>query len=113
MSKAPPPPFPPPTEVPTLGYPSPPPAKPKPASQTTRTVPVSIDPCLEKREPGEPMFILLARDSAATETIEAWCRYRTHEIEEGTRPDTSDERNHIAQVMAKAEAFRAWRKVHR
>lgn len=29
MSKAPPPPFPPPTEVPTLGYPSPPPAKPK------------------------------------------------------------------------------------
>lgn len=37
-----------------------------------RVVPVSIDPCLEKREEGEPMFILLGRDSAAPEAIEAW-----------------------------------------
>ena len=74
-----------------------------------KTVPVSIDPCLEKRELDEPMFILLARDSVAPSTIDWWCRQREREIADGLRPDTKDERDHIAQVRAKADAFRAWR----
>lgn len=78
-----------------------------------RTVAVSIDPCLEKREPDEPMFILLGRDSAAPKTIEAWCRQREIEIGIGLRPDTDDERNHIQQVRAKAFAFREWRSANR
>lgn len=80
---------------------------------TERMVPASLDPCLEKREPDEPMFILLARDSAAPETIEEWCRRREYEITTGLRPDTEDERDHIHQVRHKVGAFRAWRSAHR
>jgi hypothetical protein len=76
-------------------------------------VPVSIDPCLEKREPDEPMFILLARDSAAPATIEFWCLRRITEIDDGLRPDTEQERAHIQEVWEKAKAFRAWRKKHK
>jgi hypothetical protein len=72
-----------------------------------------IDPCLVKREPGEPMFILLARDSAAPDTIEDWCMRRYAEIRSGARPDTPQERAHIDEVLAKVAVFRAWRKANR
>lgn len=76
---------------------------------TERTVPVSIDPCLAKREPDEPMFILLARDSCAVPTMDFWCNQREREIWDGLRPDTPEEREHIKQVRQKADAFRQWR----
>lgn len=72
-----------------------------------------IDPCLEKREPDEPMFILLARDSAAPATIERWCELRLMEIWTGARPDTPEEHEHIRSVRAKADQFRAWREANR
>lgn len=80
---------------------------------TTRMVPVNIDPCLEKRENGEPMFILLARDSTAPIAMDMWCGVREHEIETGRRPDTPQEHEHIAQVRQKVEEFETWRKKHR
>ena len=78
-------------------------------NMTERTVPVSIDPCLAKREPDEPMFILLARDSCAVPTMDFWCNQREREIWDGLRPDTPEEREHIKQVRQKADAFRQWR----
>ncbi len=78
-----------------------------------RMVPASIDPCLEKREPDEPMFILLGRDSAAPSTIETWCSLRANEIMTGARPDTDEEWDHVRQVRVKAKAFREWRDANR
>jgi hypothetical protein len=80
---------------------------------TEHMVPASIDPCLEKREPDEPMFILLARDSSAPETMEFWCREREAEIRLALRDDTQQEREHIEQVRAKVGACRVWRKINR
>lgn len=82
-------------------------------SEDQTWVPASLDPCLKKCEPGEPMFILLARDSAVPDTIEWWCQKRLHEIHVGSRPDTPEEREHIAQFMRKADIFREWRKINR
>jgi hypothetical protein len=76
---------------------------------TERMVAASLDPCLEKREDDEPMFILLARDSVAPRVLEVWCHEREVEIGSGVRPNTPEEQQHIAQVRAKADAFRAWR----
>jgi hypothetical protein len=78
-----------------------------------RMVPVTLDPCLAKQEPGEPMFILLGRDSAAPEAIEQWCAARSREITSGRRPDTEEEWDHIRQVLRKAEHFREWRAANR
>ena len=84
-----------------------------PETAPERMVPASLDPCLEKREQDEPMFILLARDSAAPAAIEAWCRARAIEIERGQRPGTEAEWSHINQVSEKAIVFRTWRKANR
>lgn len=73
----------------------------------------NIDPCLEKREHDEPMFILLARDSAAPNTILIWCKLREDEIRNGTRLDTQEEHEHITEVRQKANLFREWRKANR
>ena len=72
-----------------------------------------LDPCLEKREPGEPMFVLLARDAAAPVTLEHWASVRQNWISYGVWPDTAEEREHIAEVLRKADTFRAWRREHR
>jgi hypothetical protein len=80
---------------------------------TPRMVPASLDPCLEKRELDEPMFILLARDSAAPLAIETWCNCREAEIARGLRPDTTEEWTHIKQVRGKVGIFMRWRKEHR
>jgi len=72
-----------------------------------------LDPCLVKREPGEPMFLLLARDSAAPRAMECWADNREIEIGRGLRPDTPQERAHISEVRAKVVTFRAWRKANR
>ena len=79
----------------------------------SETMDEPVDPCILKREPGEPMFVLLARDSAAPETLERWAILRTDEIVEGKRPNTEQEHAHIAEVRAMARAFRKWRKQHR
>lgn len=72
------------------------------------------DPCIDKREPGEPMFVLLARDSAAPLTMEFWSRERHSEIFiEGKRPNTDQERAHIVNVRDLVDEFRAWRKANR
>lgn len=71
------------------------------------------DPCLAKREPNEPMFVLLARDSCAPATLEFWCQARQAQIATGVRPDTEGERAHIAEITARAAEFRAWRAAHR
>jgi hypothetical protein len=72
-----------------------------------------LDPCIVKREQDEPMFVLLARDSSAPETIERWCELRLAEIERGAHPDTPDEHEHINEVFRKAATFRAWRAANR
>jgi hypothetical protein len=68
-----------------------------------------LDPYLEKRQPGEPMFILLGRDSAAPNTLEWWADLREAEISHGLRPDNDQERQHIAEVRRKATEFQNWR----
>ncbi len=70
---------------------------------------LTTDPCLVKREPGEPMFVLLARNSSTPETMEKWCDLRANEIARGVRPDTTQERDHIEEVRGKAAVFRSWR----
>lgn len=74
---------------------------------------MALDPCLAKREADEPMFILLARDTAAPGAIEKWCEERELGITTGRRPDTPHERQHIDEVRAKVRMFNAWRKEHR
>jgi hypothetical protein len=71
------------------------------------------DPCIEKREESEPMFVLLARDTAAPYVVEYWANFRQHQINIGERPDTPEERQHIAEVREKVKEFRAWRAVNR
>jgi hypothetical protein len=71
------------------------------------------DPCIDKREDGEPMFVLLGRDSAAPDTMACWYFERLAEINKGLRPDNTEERNHIATIREKAKAFREWRKANR
>lgn len=73
----------------------------------------SLDPCLSKREPEEPMFVLLGRDSAAPYAIVQWCLTRANEIRSGRRPDTTEEWSHIKDVRAKTAAFADWRSKNR
>jgi hypothetical protein len=76
-------------------------------------VSVPADPCLAKREPDEPMFILLGRDTVAPAILMEWCHQREMEMLRGTREDTEEERSHIADVRAKVAEFRTWRAEHR
>jgi hypothetical protein len=71
------------------------------------------DPCLVKREEGEPMFVLLARDSTAPAVMEKWCALRDREIQQGTRPNSDEEVEHVFAVRQKIIEFRRWRRVHR
>ena len=73
----------------------------------------ATDRCLAKREPGEPIFSLLARDSTGPDTIEGWCRLREAEIANGTRRDDEGQRADIAEARERAEEFRAWRLANR
>lgn len=74
---------------------------------------MNIDPCLEKRLPDEPMFVLLGRDSAAPAAIEAWCVARESEILSGKRALNSEELAHIRQVRQKVSEFNVWRSKNR
>ena len=74
---------------------------------------LSADPCLEKRKAGEPVFVLLARDSAAPSAMETWCRVRMNAIRNGFHNNTDEERDQVRSVALKAEQFRAWRSANR
>jgi hypothetical protein len=71
------------------------------------------DPCIDKRDDGEPMFVLLGRDSAAPTTIDHWCYYRDLEIRLCGRSDNKQERLHITDVRKIADAFHRWRNANR
>jgi hypothetical protein len=72
-----------------------------------------VDPCLAKREEGEPMFILLGRDTVAPAILSEWCHRREMEILAGQRADTEEERTHVAEVRAKVREFVTWRAANR
>jgi len=68
----------------------------------TKNSPGAFD-CYAKAEPDEPMFILLARDLAASQTIHAWITAR---IRSGkNRPDDPQ----IAEARECANAMLNWR----
>lgn len=71
------------------------------------------DSCILKREEGEPMFVLLARDSAAPQVMERWCEIREGEMKQGIRPDSDEEAEHLFAVRQKVIEFRRWRRAHR
>jgi hypothetical protein len=73
----------------------------------------TLDPCLAKRQHGEPFFVLLGRDPAAIRAMNVWCDERRAEIAVGTRPDTDEEHEHIVQVRKKVAEFSVWLKVNR
>lgn len=61
------------------------------------------DPCLNKAEDDEPIFVLLARDETAPGTIEVWCT-----LNRGIQPPEK-----IVEAFEHAETMRQWRKEHR
>lgn len=75
---------------------------------------------LEKAEPGEPMFPLLARDACAPATITEWCRLRRNlayrNYGESTNPKDelrlAAELQQCAHAEEKALQMQAWRENH-
>lgn len=65
--------------------------------------------CLAKALPGEPMFVLLARDLAAPTVIRAGARKRQEHILDGLLLDTPEERAHVQAAYAIASAMEDWR----
>jgi hypothetical protein len=76
----------------------------------TKNKPGEFD-CYGNAEPDEPMFILLARDAAAPELVEAWANRRLAMINEGLKPES--DKPMITEARQCAEAMRAWRKANR
>jgi hypothetical protein len=76
----------------------------------TKTDPGKFD-CYGNAEPDEPMFILLARDLAAPETVEAWANKRVDMIEAGLKPHSDWKM--IDEARECANKMRDWRKANR
>jgi hypothetical protein len=76
----------------------------------TKNKPGDFD-CFGNAEPDEPMFILLARDPAAPELVEAWASRRLAMINDGLKPES--DKAMITEARQCAEAMRAWRRENR
>lgn len=76
----------------------------------TKNKPGDFD-CYGNAEPDEPMFILLARDPAAPELVEAWANRRLAMINDGLKPES--DKAMITEARQCAEAMRAWRRQNR
>ena len=75
----------------------------------TKNNPGEFD-CYENAEPDEPMFVLLARDPAAPELVEAWANRRLALINEHLKPES--DKAMIVEARECAEAMRKWRREH-
>lgn len=65
------------------------------------------DGCFHKALDDEPMFVLLARDTAAPTTVRAWADEREAEIHAGKRP--SSDMRQISEARATADKMEQWR----
>lgn len=72
--------------------------------------------CLDKREPDEPVFVLLGRDRASSATIKIWATLWLQEISLGLRPESDraqiTEALKIATDMELFERDRRQRREH-
>lgn len=64
--------------------------------------------CYAAALPDEPMFILLARDTAFSAIVTEWARFRRHEIVTGERPAT--DMAMVEEATDCAAAGRRWRR---
>ena len=64
--------------------------------------------CYANALPDEPMFILLARDQRAPETVRHWADKRAMDVRAGRKP-ASDMRM-VREARECAAAMRVWRK---
>ena len=64
-----------------------------------------VDPCLIKKKPDEPMFVVLGRDPIGHMLLTRWCELRVEAINNGALPDNNQERDHIADVAKIADNF--------
>jgi hypothetical protein len=72
------------------------------------------DPCIDKRQEGEPMFVLLGRDIHAQLAINAWINSREMELERFHFSNRDAEIAHIDSVKSIFAAFNTWwRKANR
>lgn len=76
----------------------------------TKNDPGQFD-CYANAEADEPMFVLLARDPAAPELVEAWANRRLVMIHDGLKPDS--DRSMIQEARECADKMRAWRRANR
>lgn len=67
--------------------------------------------CYANAESDEPMFILLARDVAAPETVEAWANARVCLIQAGDKPQSDIAI--VKEARECADKMRAWRAANR
>lgn len=63
--------------------------------------------CYAHAAPDEPMFILLARDECAPDTIRSWCAYR---VSVGQNKPGDDK---LTEAYACADAMDAWLKTEK
>lgn len=83
----------------------------------TKNQPGSFD-CYEHAEDDEPMFVLLARDRCAPETVRAWAAAREDQLslragDTATVGEVLAELDQIAEARACADAMEAWRAENR
>jgi hypothetical protein len=76
----------------------------------TKLLPGEFD-CYHNAEADEPMFVLLARDPSAPETVRMWANLREHLIYSGKKPES--DRAMIEEALACADAMEEWRKKNR
>ena len=67
--------------------------------------------CYANAEPGEPMFVLLARDACAPAAVEKWIEYREALVTLGIKPE--QDRAMLQEARDCANAMRAWRSANR
>jgi hypothetical protein len=73
----------------------------------TKTTPSAFD-CYAKAAPDEPMFILLARDSAAPMLVRTWAEIREGQIKRGVKPES--DRAMVEEARECAQRMEDWRK---
>lgn len=64
--------------------------------------------CLGKKEPDEPIFVLLARDSAGPSAIKVWATLWLQEISLGLRPKA--DRDQVTEALKIATDMEIWRR---
>lgn len=67
--------------------------------------------CLDRCEPDEPNFLLLARDVAAPNLVRQWAKERAYLISVGRKPASDSDM--VSDAMALADEMDAWRIKHR